>query len=123
VGAVFGLPSGANRNYVRVGERRHVVGLAPEALDELLVVGVLAAHHLEGHFPSRYLVAAQEDPGHPPAAQGPDDAIADVDEPFHGEIVSALATLPSVAAPGPIRKGTKASHDTGGRSCVGSDLS
>ncbi len=61
---------------VRVGERRHAQGLATEPLDELLVLGVLVAEHLEGHVPLQELVAGQVHLGHASAAQGAQDDVA-----------------------------------------------
>ena len=57
-------------DYVRVVEGRGAPRLAPEALNEVHVVGILLLKDLEGDVPLKDLVARQEDLGHASAAQG-----------------------------------------------------
>jgi hypothetical protein len=52
-----------------VAERGGASGLALEALDELLVVGVLLPENLERYVPVEGLVVGQEDSRHAPAAK------------------------------------------------------
>src|SRR5919205_1146847 len=53
---------------VGVGEGCGALGLALEALDELLVLCVLVLQQLEGHVPIEDVVVGQEDVRHAPAA-------------------------------------------------------
>ena len=64
---------------VRVGERRDAQGLAPEPLDELLVLRVLPAKHLHGHVSLQNIVASQEHSCHTSAAQKLGGYVAAVD--------------------------------------------
>jgi hypothetical protein len=80
VGAVFGLALVVDLDDAGVVERRRVLGLAPEALDEPLVVRVLPPEDLERHVPAQDLVPGQVNLGHPPAADGLAEDVAAVDE-------------------------------------------
>ena len=71
------------RDDVRVVERRAQAGLAPEALDEL-VVGHVAVQPLDRHRPPEALVLREEDRGHPARSEPADDPVAAVEEPFRG---------------------------------------
>jgi hypothetical protein len=54
---------------VLVGERRGARGLAPEALDELLVFGEVMVKHLHGDLTSEQLVLGEIDLRHAPRAE------------------------------------------------------
>jgi hypothetical protein len=56
------------------------LGLAPEALDELLVGGVPVVQHLDRHLPPQLLVLGEVDVGHPAGAELAKDPVAAVDE-------------------------------------------
>ena len=68
VSPVLGLAPVEDRDDVRVREGCGALGLTLEALDELLVAGVAAAHHLEGHVPIEDVVVGQVYVGHATAA-------------------------------------------------------
>src|SRR5918993_4097789 len=77
--------------------------LALEALDELLVVGVLVPQDLERHIPAEGLVVGQEDPRHAPAAKQIAQDVAIVDD-------SALYGPSGVAFEGSQLSATKSRH-------------
>src|SRR5919202_360339 len=79
-GAVFGLAPIVDGDYVRMGERGGALGLALEALDDLLVVGVLPSEHLEGHVAAQLPVAGQVDLGHSSVAYEFLELVAPVEE-------------------------------------------
>jgi hypothetical protein len=59
-----------------VREGGGALGLASEALDELVVVGVALAHDLEGDVPIQNVVVGEIDLGHTSCPQRLDDAVA-----------------------------------------------
>ena len=81
---VLGLAPVEDRDDVRVGEGGGALGLALEALDELLVARVAGAHHLEGHVPVEDVVVRQVYVGHATAAQRLDQPVTIVYELLHG---------------------------------------
>ncbi len=83
VGPVLGLAAVEDGDDVRVGERRRTLGLALEALDELLVARVARAHHLKGDVAVEDVVVGEVDVGHTAAAERLDYAVAVVYELLH----------------------------------------
>jgi hypothetical protein len=65
---------------VGVRERGRAGGLAPKALDELLVFGEVVVQHLHGHLPTEQLVLGQVHVGHAARAEARDHVVATVDE-------------------------------------------
>ncbi len=79
VGAVE-LASVEDRDDVRVREARGVRRLAPEALDELLVVRVPRVQHLDRDTAAEFLVLGEVDVGHAAAAELARDAVTPREE-------------------------------------------
>ncbi len=79
VGAL-GLAAVVDRDDVGMRERGGVLGLAAEALDELLVGRVLLVQDLDRDPPAELLVLGQVDVRHPARAEPPDHAVAPVEE-------------------------------------------
>src|SRR5688572_14329776 len=74
-GAVLRFPAIVDLDDVRVREGCGALGLALEALDELLVVGELLPQDLESNVPIEDLVVGQVHLGHPSASEGMNDAV------------------------------------------------
>src|SRR5215208_1997385 len=68
VSPILRLTPVEDRDDIRVRKGCGALGLTLEALDELLVAGVAAAHHLEGHVPVQGVVVCQVYVGHATAA-------------------------------------------------------
>src|SRR4028119_2035794 len=75
-GAVVDLAPVVDLHDVRGGEPRGARRLAPEALVELLVAGVLAPQDLQRHVPVQDLVVGQKDLRHATAPPGARDGVA-----------------------------------------------
>ncbi len=69
------LAAVVDRDDVRVREGGGALRLTLEALHELLVVGVTAAHHLERHVPVQDVVVREVNLRHPAAAERPADTV------------------------------------------------
>jgi hypothetical protein len=80
---IFGLAPVEDRNDVRVGEGRGVLGLAFEALHELPVARVAGAHNLQGHVPVEDVVVGQKDVCHAAATQRSQEPVTVVYELLH----------------------------------------
>ncbi len=65
---------------VRVRQRGGARGLAPEALDELLVFGEVVVQDLDGDLAAEQLVLGEVDVGHAARAEPRDHAVAPVDD-------------------------------------------
>jgi hypothetical protein len=81
-GTVLRFPAIVDLDDVRVREAGGALGLALEALDELLVVGELLPQDLESYVPIEDLVVGQVHLGHPSATQGMTDAVTVVYDGF-----------------------------------------
>ena len=79
VGAL-GLAAVVDRDDVRVRERRSRLRLAPEALDEELVVRVAVVQDLDRHAPPELLVLGQIHVRHAAGAELAQDPVAPVEE-------------------------------------------
>ena len=79
VGAL-GLASVVDRNDVRMREARRVLGLAAEALDELLVAGVALVQDLDRDATAEHLVFGEIDVRHAAHAELALDAVAPVEK-------------------------------------------
>jgi hypothetical protein len=66
-----------------VGKGRCALGLALEALDELLVALVAGAHHLQGHVPIEDVVVGQVHVGHAAASERLQEPVTVVYELLH----------------------------------------
>ena len=75
-----GLSAVVDRDDVRMREPGGVRGLAPEALDELIVVRVPLVEDLDGHAPPELLVLGEVDVRHPTAPELARDAVAGGEE-------------------------------------------
>src|SRR5207344_620295 len=77
---VFGLAAVVDRDDVRMVERGRVLRLAPEALDELVVVPVAAVEDLDRDAAPELLVLGEVDVGHPTRAELALDPVAPVEQ-------------------------------------------
>ena len=77
---VLRLAAVVDRDDARVVECRSVLGLAAEALDELVVVRVAAVEDLDRDAAAQDLVLGEVHVGHPARAELAHDAIAPVEE-------------------------------------------
>ena len=69
-----------DRHDVGVRERCCAGGLAPEALDELLVLGEVVVQELHRNVPAQQLVFGEVYVCHPPGTHSGEHAIAPVDD-------------------------------------------
>ena len=77
--AAVGLAAVVDADDVRVLEPRRGLGLAPEALDELGVLGEPLVQELKRDLAAEHLVVGQPDVGHPAAARAGDERVAVAD--------------------------------------------
>jgi hypothetical protein len=100
----LGLAPVVDGDDVRVGQARRVLGLAPEALDELVVARVPLVQDLDRHAPPELLVLGEVDVGHPARAELAQDAVAPVEERVdqgvgYGHCVNAPSSTDAVGVP------------------------
>jgi hypothetical protein len=76
----LGLPAVVDGDDVRMGQAGGGLRLAPEALDEEVVLRVALVQDLDGDAAAEILVLREIDVRHPPRAELPQDAIAAVEE-------------------------------------------
>ncbi len=74
------LAAVVDRDDVRMRQRRCVLRLAAEALDELVVVRVAVVEDLDGDAAAQLLVLGEVDVGHAAGAELPHDLVATVEE-------------------------------------------
>ena len=79
VGAAVGLAAVVDRDDVRVVEARRGLRLAPEALDELAVLGVALGHDLERDLAAEARVLGEVHRRHAADAEAPEHAVAAVE--------------------------------------------
>ncbi len=77
---VLGVAAVVDRDDVRVVERSGVLGLAAEALDELVVVRVAPVEDLDRDAAAELLVLGEVHVGHPAGAELPLDPVAPVEQ-------------------------------------------
>src|SRR4029453_18612716 len=85
VGALV-LAAVEDSDHVRVVQAGRGLGLAPEALHELLVVGEAPVEHLDGDLASQVGVLGAVDVRHPSGADPTEHAVALVDEGVAGDL-------------------------------------
>jgi hypothetical protein len=94
VGTILRASPIVDGDNVRVGEFSGALRLAPETLDEFLVVGVLVAQYLERHVAVEDVVVGEVHFRHPPATQRLDERISVV---YNGMLHERIIHLDSTA--------------------------
>ena len=84
-------------HHVGVRQTGGGLGLPPEALDELLVLGEAAVQHLQRHLAAEMRVLRRVDVGHAAGSDAPGDPVAAVDE-RAGRDLGHSSPLPSIAS-------------------------